>query len=190
MVKNYKDYSVLDGIIKNAGSELKTAFDKGYAQGVGNATNEYNALAIEAAKKSSARTEEEYEKGWIAGREDAISMVKWLFQHTPDKGLLDGDYVEDIINQHSIPEIQLAIGAYKERQEDDPVFYGDEVNGFDGERGIVIGCLDNYQKDKFRVFTGKQVEVWLREWFHKTGRHFDSITEEVTRDLIGGNANV
>ena len=189
MVKNYKDYSVLDGIIKNAGSELKTAFDKGYAQGVGNTTNEFNAQAIEAAKKSSARTEEEYEKGWIAGREDAISMVKWLFQHAPVKGFLGGDCVEDIINQHSLPEIQLAIGAYKEHWEDGPVFYGDEVNGFEGERGIVIECIDDLAKDKFRVFTGTQVEVWLREWFHKTGRHFDSITEEVIRDLTGGDAN-
>ena len=168
-----KDYSVLDGIIKNAGHELKTAFDKGYAQGVEHATNELGSLA-NAIHNDPA----EFEKG----RKLSIAIVQWLFRHVPDKELFDGNYVEDIINQYSLEEIEEAIESYEERPR-----YGDEVkSSIDGRRAIVIyrigGACD--KEGLYKVFDGDEVGAWEIEWFNKTGRHFDSITQDVIRDLL------
>ena len=163
-----RNYSVLDGMIGNAGEMLRTAFDKGFRQGV------------ECENKRSRQAEK---KNFKEGEEYAVRVVKWLFQHVPDKELFDGNYVEDILNLYSFEDIQKIIMEYcnQDQAEEKPLEVGDEVTvalsdvkgaviSMDGQTALVLKPdPDNGGKNT--------AIVYRKENLRKTGRHFNCISE-------------
>ena len=91
-----KDYSVLNGMIENQKSELRTAYDKGYNQGV----KDFD-LSLAASKKE----EEDYKRGLETAWECAkrimtmpLSDQEKIFNMQDERAIMDAHSAEEAID--------------------------------------------------------------------------------------------
>lgn len=166
-----RDYSVLNGMIENQKSELRTAYDKGYNQGV----RDFD-LILATSKKE--------EEGYNRGLESAWACCKRFWQS-------DENTCRDIFNiicwedffDISPSEAIKKFKEYDEKHFDvpdnckievgDEIVYSDPLKG--EEKGIVMGICNNWVEVKF-------LKSWNCVGVHKdsvkkTGRHFEQLDE-------------
>lgn len=166
-----RDYSVLNGMIENQKSELRTAYDKGYNQGIRDTDFQ---LAI------SKRQDEAYKQGL----HDAWECMKKICRIIPidDFAKVFGDErvknLCDIITYISPLEAIEKVKEYDEKHFDVPdnckIEVGDEVRDdmFDIV-GVVIRIEDNHAY----VLKKDGIGIWTLDAVVKTGTHFEEVSD-------------
>lgn len=175
-----RDYSVLNGMIENQKSELRTAYDKGYNQGVKDTDFQ---LAI------SKRQDEAYKQGL----HDAWECIKKICCIIPveDFAKVFGDErmknLCDIIMYISPFEAIEKVKEYDEKHFNVPdnckIEVGDEVYVPDlNEYAIVIEIVSDDDGDFVRIIrsNGKPL-LWVKDTVNLTGNHCDSIVDLLKR---------
>jgi len=115
---------------------------------------------------------DEYQKGI----ETAIYAIKWLFRNVPDENLFGGDYVEDILNQHSFQEVLDGINAYRDGKN---FHRGDEVVTKHGDsHGVVLRVYPNSVDVMWD--DGSAGETFVMDTIRKTGRRYPQVEEILT----------
>lgn len=160
-----KDYSVLNGMIENQKSELRTAYDKGYNQGV----KDFD-LILATSKKE--------EEGYNRGLEDAWECCK-RFLNTDDICYEMGyAYNWDDFLAQSPSEAIARLKEYDAKHFDVPdnckIEVGDVVRDdmFDIV-GVVIRIEDNHAY----VLKKDGIGIWTLDAVVKTGTHFEEVSD-------------
>lgn len=170
-----KDYSVLNGMIENQKSELRTAYDKGYNQGVKDIDFQ---LAI------SKRQDEAYKQGL----HDAWECMKKICRIIPvdDFAKVFGDErvknLCDIIMYISPAEAIEKVKEYDEKHFDVPdnckIEVGDEVrNSTNNHIGIVVKNVD---ENSVKIISSwGNTGIWELKNCNKTGKCFKDFAERL-----------
>lgn len=158
-----KDYSVIDGICRNFEYEAKTIFNKGYNQGVED-------------------TKYEKEKAYEQGLNDAWMCVRKLMRglNYDERNEIFGCTDQaTLIGLYSASEVIAKIKAWEDKQTDDEIKVGDEVYLIEGYPRIVTTVfMDSVLGEQVGTITssGNYATYKIKD-IHKTGRHFDQISE-------------
>lgn len=161
-----RDYSVLNGMIENQKSELRTAYDKGYNQGV----KDFD-LILATSKKE--------EEGYNRGLESAWACCK-RFLNSDDKvcdKIFGVSGWADFLDQLPSDAIEK-FKEYDEKTFDVPdnckIEVGDEVRDdmFDIV-GVVIRIEDNHAY----VLKKDGIGIWTLDAVVKTGTHFEEVSD-------------
>lgn len=165
-----KDYSVLNGMIENQKSELRTAYDKGYNQGV-----EDFDLILATSKKE--------EEGYKRGLEDAWECCKRFSESDSGKcNTIWGYSAWDDFLEQSPSEAIEKVKEYDEKHYDLPesmrgeINIGDEVKITEEDgifRAIVIR-RDNTKYPYTIMYDNGDTQYAEEGSLEKTGRHFDA----------------
>lgn len=166
-----KDYSVLNGMIENQKSELRTAYDKGYNQGV----KDFD-LILATSKKE--------EEGYKRGLETAWSCAKRIMSMplSDQEKIFNMQDERAIMDAHSAEEAIDILKRYDEKHYDLPkneeINIGDEIicNGVN-IKAVVFKILDNTHYKCFSLEHG----VTTEEGVVKTGRRFPEMVELIER---------
>ena len=166
-----RDYSVLNGMIENQKSELRTAYDKGYNQGVKDTDFQ---LAI------SKRQDEAYKQGL----HDAWECCKrfWQSDENTCRDIFNIICWEDFFDLSPSEAIEK-FKEYDEKHFDVPdnckIEVGDvvETNGF-GKPVIVISTTDDLDSSAVKVMNFLGDTAWKDiKNCKKTGKHIQQIEE-------------
>lgn len=165
-----KDYSVLNGMIENQKSELRTAYDKGYNQGV----KDFD-LILATSKKE--------EEGYKRGMEDAWACCK-RFLNSDDKvcdKIFGVSGWADFLDQSpsdAIEKFKEYDRKHYDLPESEEINIGDEIicNGVN-IKAVVFKILDNTHYKCFSLEHG----VTTEEGVVKTGRRFPEMVELIER---------
>ena len=162
-----RDYSVLNGMIENQKSELRTAYDKGYNQGV----KDFD-LILATSKKE--------EEGYNRGLESAWSCAKRIISMplSDQEKIFNMQDERAIMDAHSAEEAIDLLKRYDEKHFDVPdnckIEVGDEVRDdmFDIV-GVVIRIEDNHAY----VLKKDGIGIWTLDAVVKTGTHFEEVSD-------------
>lgn len=165
-----KDYSVLNGMIENQKSELRTAYDKGYNQGV----KDFD-LILATSKKE--------EEGYNRGLEDAWACCK-RFLNSDDKvcdkifGISGWADFLDQSPSDAIEKFKEYDSKHYDLPKNEEINIGDEIicNGVN-IKAVVFKILDNTHYKCFSLEHG----VTTEEGVVKTGRRFPEMVELIER---------
>lgn len=164
-----KDYSVLNGMIENQKSELRTAYDKGYNQGV----KDFD-LILATSKKE--------EEGYNRGLESAWSCAKRIMSMplSDQEKIFNMQDERAIMDAHSAEEAIDLLKRYDEKHFDVPdnckIEVGDEVKRADIDKSLVIIKFTEEGWALGMNEEGNISDVKLSV-YKKTGKHFDQIAE-------------
>ena len=166
-----KDYSVLNGMIENQKSELRTAYDKGYNQGV----KDFDLILA-----TSKKEEEGYKRGLESAWECAkrimcmpLSDQEKIFNMRGERAIMDAHSAEEAIDilkrydekHYDVPESmrgEINIGDEVKIMEEDGIF-----------RAIVIR-RDNTKYPYTIMYDNGDTQYVEEGSLEKTGRHFDA----------------
>ena len=163
-----KDYSVLNGMIENQKSELRTAYDKGYNQGVRDTGFQ---LAI------SKRQDEAYKQGLHDAWECCIRF--WQSDENTCRDIFNIICWEDFFDLSPSEAIEK-FKEYDKKTFDVPdnckIEVGDEVKRADIDKSLVIIKFTEEGWALGMNEEGNISDVKLSV-YKKTGKHFDQIAE-------------
>lgn len=168
------DYSVLNGMIENQKSELRTAYDKGYNQGV----KDFD-LILATSKKE--------EEGYNRGVNDLWeSVCKFMDADiTLDKEIWGCTRWDDFA-QLSPSEVIERLKEYNQKHYDLPesmrgeIKVGDivETRGFSKPVIVINTPFDFEDSDEIKVMNYLGDTAWVKiENCSMTGRHIDKLAE-------------
>lgn len=170
-----KDYSVLNGMIENQKSELRTAYDKGYNQGV----KDYDLIFATSKKE---------EEGYNRGLESAWSCAKRIMSMplSDQEKIFNMQDERAIMDAHSAEEAIDILKRYDEKHYDLPesmrgeIKVGDivEIRGFSKPVIVINTPFDFEDSDEIKVMNYLGDTAWVKiENCSMTGRHIDKLAE-------------
>lgn len=175
-----KDYSVLNGMIENQKSELRTAYDKGYNQGV----KDFD-LILATSKKE--------EEGYNRGVNDLWeSVCKFMDADIVSDREIWGCISWEKFAQLSPSEVIERLKEYNKKHYDLPesmrgeINIGDEVEIMEEDgifRAIVIQ-RDNTKYPYTIMYDNGDTQHVVEGSLEKTGRHFDAF-ENLLKQMRG-----
>lgn len=176
-----RDYSVLNGTIENQKIELRTAYDKGYNQGV----KDFDLILA-----TSKKEKEGYNRGLEAAWECCKRIIKLSPDMQEDIFNMSGDHF--IFDAHSADEAIDILKRYDEKHYDLPesmrgeINIGDEVN-ITEEGGIfraIVIQRDNTKYPYTIMYDNGDTQHVVEGSLEKTGRHFDAF-ENLLKQMRG-----
>lgn len=172
-----KTFKLIDIISKLINNHITEAFENGYEQGYNDAKSELGQNAIDLAH-------EESDRAYRQGLDDAWVVIKKITKDETVGGysfemirdIFSSACVYDIVRNYTAEEAIAKIKEYEDKQKQDTIRIGDEIETKFGTRGVVITDTPDEEGT---------ISVWFRTDAHvqsypvkdlmKTGRHFDQI---------------
>lgn len=169
--------SKINNIMDKAKEDVRTQIDRAYQQGYADAKSELGQNAIDLAHEESDRAYQQgLEDAWEAARKLALSSSEGGLDIETVAEIFDGLTYYTVLKDVSALEAISKIKEYEEKQEQFAV--GDEVysDAFD-DKGIITHITADKVACVCIICNGSTMMKVGTNGLHKTGRHFDAISE-------------
>ena len=182
----------LKGLTRGISNTIRLAYERGVKDG----EEHREAKALKnMAEYSQSRFQDGYEQGYEQGVNEVWEAVKRFVIAPKDGGLTSGQIEEifgdyqsllDIFHEFSVQEVLEKLKAWDDEQ--NVITVGDEVEDGAGIKSVVIAV--NEKQASLLNFHYSLVQLMPLKDLHKTGRHFDEVTDLLEKlkgeKLIGG----
>lgn len=181
-----KDYSVIDGILKDTKDKIKSVFDKGYKQGYVDGHNNEIEKVVDA----------EYSHGlndaWECAKRITLPVGKGGLSPAELEKIFYSNDVTFIVTDHifssfTAKEAITKINEYEKMQKaNDEIKTGDEVTHINLKyTGVVIGVKGNFYRI---MWSDNNFSAEYEGSLQKTGKHYDAMAE-ILEQLKGENTD-